>query len=233
MYEQNRKSINAFVGCNHDCVYCIPSFQRQMKRRKKACIKCYDYEPHVHPERLLKAPPKTVGDEFIFFPSSGDLSFASPLGVQAHIDYANKYSDRRFLIQTKDPEFLDNYKFPENVILGITLETDRRVYFTPSLFKTYERISKAPIPMFRNADFRQIKHPHKYVTIEPILQFRHSLVHWIYRINPEVVYVGYDNHDCRLPEPRLQDTERLISELEKFTTVRRKTIRKAWYEGVY
>ena len=32
MYELSVKSWNPFVGCEHDCVYCRSSFQRQLKR---------------------------------------------------------------------------------------------------------------------------------------------------------------------------------------------------------
>jgi len=51
------KTWNPFVGCLHGCVYCVPSFQAQVKRwGKKNCSLCYDYLPHPHPERLGKIP---------------------------------------------------------------------------------------------------------------------------------------------------------------------------------
>jgi len=201
-----------------------------MKRQLHNCKTCYDFNPHAHLERLLRAPPKTKEEEFIFFPSSGDPSFASIEQWAKAIEYTEKYKDTTFLIQTKNPEVLQQYKFPDNVILGITLETDRRLYYTPSLFKNYERISKAPIPFFRTFAFKDVKHKRKFVTIEPILQFSSILLSWVFQINPEFVYIGYDNHNCILPEPKLEDTKKLIVELEKFTEVRIKTIRKAWWE---
>jgi len=230
MYRENRKSLNWFVGCRHECVYCRSSFQAQMKRQLHNCKLCYDYVPHAHLERLKKAPPKTRDGEFIFFPSSGDPAFASKEEWKKAIEFCEKWSDRTFLIQSKNPEVFYDYKFPDNVILGITLETDRRLYYTPSLFDSYERISKAPTPIFRVNDLRSSGHKRRFVTVEPILQFGESLIHWIYRINPEFVYVGYDNHKCHLPEPKLADTKALIKQLEEFTEVRIKTLRKAWYE---
>ena len=221
------------VGCNFDCVYCRPSFQRQMKRQKQRCLKCYEYTPHFHPERLLKAPPKTQGKEFVFFPSSGDPSFLTAHQLTLCNIYMKQYPETTFLIQTKNPEKFHRIKLPDNAILGITLETDLRLYHTPSLFKTYKRISKAPIPYYRIGDFWDVKHKRKAVTIEPILQFKtphSSLVPWIYRVDPEFVYVGYDNHNCELPEPTLKETKELIKSLEKFTKVRKKSLRKAWYE---
>ena len=230
MYTQSRKSLNWFVGCEHNCVYCKPSFQAQMKRQLHNCKDCYAFTPHAHLDRLLKSPPKTNGEEFIFFPSSGDPAFASDEQWTKAIEYTEKYYDRTFLIQTKNPEVFQHLKFPDNVVLGITLETDRRLYYTPSLFKNYERISKAPIPFFRTFAFKDVKHKRKFVTIEPILQFSSILLSWVFQINPEFVYVGYANHGCKLPEPKLADTKKLIVELEKFTEVRIKTLRKAWWE---
>lgn len=220
------------VGCKFNCVYCKPSFQRQMKRQRKNCKLCYEYIPHFHPERLLKTPPKTTDNEFVFFPSSGDPSFIVYCELVMMIKYMKKYPDTTFLIQTKDPlNIFHRIKFPDNAILGITLETDRSKYDTPSIFKTYRRISGAPIPIWRITDFRDVKHEWKSVTIEPILQFNKKVLSaWIYRINPLFVYVGYDNHNCKLPEPTLRETRELIKELSSFTEVRIKSLRKAWYE---
>lgn len=236
MYEENRKSLNWFVGCGHDCVYCKPSFQRQMKRQGRRCQKCYDYEPHAHLERLMKAPPRTKAGEFIFFPSSGDPAFATLAELDKALIYVEKYSApairRDFLTQSKDPLcFLLNRRFPDNLILGTTIETNKTVFNTPSYLKFYHQISDAPHPLRRYLTFMHVQHDRKEVTIEPILQFHlATLTSWIKRINPEFVYVGYDNHKCRLPEPTLAETQKLIDELEKITEVRIKTLRPAWYE---
>lgn len=232
MYRENRKSINWFVGCEHNCVYCKPSFQRQAKRSRKHCQRHYDYEPHAHLEKLLRVPPDTLGDEFIFFPSLGDPTFASLNELTEALDYVEKYRSVTFLMQTKDPTmFLLNRSFPQNLILGITLETNQRYFKTPSHYKNYSQISNAPIPYTRWHIFLEAKHTRKMVTIEPILDFDlEQFVEIIKLINPEVVYIGYDNHNCKLPEPPLAKTLELIEELKKFTEVRVKTLRKAWYE---
>jgi len=218
------------VGCGHGCIYCKPSFQAQMKRQLHHCLKCYNYEPHAHLERLLKPPPKTEGDEFIFFPSSGDPFWSEPKEFQAAIDYTRKYHDRTFLIQSKGPSCFHPYEFPSNVILATTLETDKLTFDTPSNYQSYRKISHAPIPLMRANFMASVEHIRKIVTVEPILDFTHNLVDWIHAIAPQVVYVGYDNHHCRLPEPPLSKTKDLITELEKFAEVRVKTLRKAWWE---
>ena len=230
MYKENRMSLNAFVGCRHECVYCKPSFQRQMKRQK--CPLCKIFVPHIHIDRLKKTPPKTKQGEFIFFPSSGDLAFAIPEVVQVHIDYAEKYPDRTFLIQSKTPEFFKDYDFPDNVILGTTIETNLALFETPSKYNYYSEISKALYPCHRIRSMMDLVHKRKSVTIEPILDFSLSvMVEWMERIRPEIIWVGYDNHKCHLPEPTLAETMVLVYELRKRGfDVRTKTLRKAWFE---
>jgi len=230
MYAENRKSLNAFVGCRHGCVYCVPSFQRQMKRTK--CESCRAYKPHGHLERLKRNPPKTSGNEFIFFPSSGDLAFASREVVEAHIFYAREHADRTFLVQSKDTSWFPRWKWPDNIILGTTLETDRISFDTPSKYKFYYEISEAPLPAERVYWLERTPHSRKAITVEPVMQFTgKGMSEWIRRIKPEFVYVGYDNHGCRLPEPLLGETVDLIVDLRGWGfEVREKTLREAWYE---
>ena len=97
-------------------------------------------------------------------------------------------------------------------------------------------VSEAPYPIFRKHALHQTEHSRKYITIEPMLKFDLDiLVGWVKEIAPEFVYVGYLNplwkaKKLQLLEPPLEDTERLIEELSKFTEVRLKTMRKAYYE---
>ena len=233
MYKENAKSLNWFVGCNHGCIYCIPSFQRQTKRRGKKCLKCYNYEPHAHLERLLKAPPKTQGKDFVFFPSSGDPAYASAKEWKTAIAYTEKHPDTTFLVQSKDPICFLPYKFPGNVILGTTAETNLVVFYVKQCkYEFYNDISHGSYPIHRIYDLSRLNHKRKFVTIEPILDFMpYTFSNFIKTVNPEFVYIGYDNHNCFLPEPSLAKTQELIEELEKFTEVRVKTLRKGWWEN--
>ena len=38
------KTWNPLKGCLFNCPYCRPSFQRQAKRQKQCCVKCYSYK---------------------------------------------------------------------------------------------------------------------------------------------------------------------------------------------
>ena len=241
MYRENKKSLNAFVGCNFDCVYCRPSFQRLLKRQP--CDLCKSYSPHLHWNRLDKKSPKTSGDEFVFFPSTGDPSFASFQELHRLLQYVANNSQTKFLMQTKNPRMFIDYMlklgfvksidvFPKNLLIGTTLESDITFFDTKSKYTRYPEISKAPSNAYRAFHMVNIKHP-KIVTVEPILDFNSERFEiWIRQINPKIVYIGYDNHQCLLPEPPLEKTLQFIEELKKFTEVRLKTIRKAWFEDV-
>ena len=215
MYKDT-KTWNPFKGCNFDCVYCKKSFQLQAKRQKHNCIKCYNYEPHFHPERLNKIPKA----DLVFACADGDISFANMKQKGLILRAMQLKPKQTFLLQTKNPSCLTDWRIPSNVILGTTIETNRRT----------EHLSKAPIP--ENRYYNLLGFNRKAVTIEPILDFDLDVLkQWIWKINPEIVWVGYANHTngLNLDEPELSKTQKLIDELNKFTDVRLKTIREKIY----
>jgi len=217
MYLDSKKQWNVVVGCEYSCKYCLESFQRQMKRQKQRCMKCYNYEPHFHEERLNQSLPRTYGDEFIWVGSSGDISFAKREWMVKILDRIREMPNRTFFFQTKNPRCFYEYNFPDNVILGITLESNR----------DYPSISKAPSPFIRYMDFLCLSFERKIITIEPIMFFDiWILLEWIEKIKPERVYIGYDTKNSNLPEPKLYKTFWLCSELSKFTKVKTKLLRK-------
>jgi len=233
MYKDRKAGISTSVGCNHKCGYCINSFQKQMKRfmptidkngKKRGCQLCYDFIPHSHPERLerlKKGLLRTYEDEFIWINSSGDIAFAEKEMMEKTLDIIRTKSDRTFFFQTKNPLCYFDYNFPDNCLLGITLETNRNEEYKEN------KISKAPSPSFRKIVFSALQHRRKVVTIEPILDFDLDVfIGWIRDIDPERVYIGYDTKKCGLFEPELFKTHLLIKELKKFTKVKTKLLRE-------
>jgi len=225
MYEGVR-TWNPFVGCRFKCIYCRPSFQRLAKRRKKFCELCYRYEPHFHEERLWRIPSGKI----IFACAFGDIAFAKEEEIIDILLAIEEQPWKTFYIQSKSGDIIslirDNIGVPENVKLGITLETNLHEFNIPGSFKYYWEISQAPFPWRRAEQAGHVD----YVTIEPILDFDDNFVDLIRDLEPEFVYIGYDNYNCVLPEPPLEKTLQLIDELKEFTEVRTKTIRKAWWE---
>lgn len=224
---------NVGVGCNYNCKYCTPSFKAQMKRqkpvidkngRKRGCQQCYDYIPHFHEERLKKVPSLKKGSDFTWIWSSGDISFASRLDMLEILLRVEELPTRIFFFQSKNPRYFKQFNFPDNTILGTTIESNR----------WYNDVSNAPNPYIRWIDFYTLQHPRKFVTIEPVLNFDLlKLVNWMGVIAPERVYIGYDTKKTwwlvngekfylSNYEPPRDKVEALINNLEEFTTVKRK-----------
>lgn len=225
MYPHSIKQWCPFVGCRHNCTYCPSSFQAQLKRWAKGnCRQCYDFAPHTHEERLNQKLPKTAYLQFIFTCSSGDIAFCPDDYLQQIVDRIRNQKDKTFLIQSKNPRTFNRMAFPDNVILGVTLETSKDV--------VYEGISKAPKPSCRYKDFLKVRHPAKMVTIEPVLDFDIDvMMRWVEDINPCMVWLGYDSRRNHLQEPALEKVKSLYWELGRSgLTVVLKKIRPAWWE---
>lgn len=214
----NTETWNIYVGCGFDCTYCKPSFQAQLKRWGKGnCRKCYDYVPHLHMERLDRMPKA----DLVFVGGFGDPAFLTRARKVATLRELAKREEQLFLWQTKDPSAFEDIEFPMNVIFGTTIETNR---------DTTLRFSKAPRTADRYIDLFSHGHTRKSVTIEPIMDFDgDELLHWIKNIAPEIVWIGYDSRNCKLPEPWLSKTTGFIVDLENagFNVIR-KHIRPRW-----
>jgi len=216
---------NVCVGCRHNCLYCYYSFRRIYRRLKRRCLKCYHFIPHFHPERL-KRVPKPKKDGFVFACDMGDIAFAKPEWVKAIIETMERYSDRDFLLQSKNPSCFLGFKFPDNVILGTTIETNVEAYT--------RAISQTPSPEYRAKALASIRHPRKLISIEPVIDFERLLLFdLIMDVRPQIVYIGYDNHRALerlgILEPSKDYVLKLGRKLEaEGIEVRYKTIREAW-----
>lgn len=229
MYRDSKKQWNVYIGCIlYNCSYCFASFKRQMKRqkpmidkngKKRGCQQCYDYVPHFHENRLYDSLPRTHGDEFIWCCSSGDITFAKPEWINMIIERIKEMPNRTFFFQTKNPIMFKQYDFPDNVLLGITLETN--------IDKGYELISNAPLPSKRFKDFLDLEFDKKVITIEPILKFDHDIfVSWLKELNPERIYLGFDTKKSNLLEPTLQEAMKFYNELKLITKVKLKNMNR-------
>jgi hypothetical protein len=214
------KTWNPFVGCYHGCIYCKVSFQRQLKRwAKKNCIECYNYTPHVHPERLRHIPSSKI----VFVCGDGDIAFCSMTYLLRIIkrisEHEKRCPNKTYYFQSKNWEALTvkrPFSIPEiimnnvkNAVILETLETNRDW--------GYRKISHAPLPTQRHKVFREIIFPHKVITIEPILDFDlNPFFRMITDTEPEYVWIGYNSKPnlIQLPEPSLEQTTTLIKLLK-------------------
>lgn len=222
MFDVVTKTWNPIAGCLYSCVYC---WARQLAIRKKLYPK--GFKPQFFPERLKKVPKKG----YIFVGDMADMwgdFIPSQWIKQVLTAIRNSGSKATFLFLTRNPQRYLEFEslFTPNMVLGITLETNR------DYIDFQRKISNSPPPPIRAKIFKAVSHPRKFVSIEPILSFDHDVLKTMIReINPELVYIGYDNYKWKLPEPSLQETRALIKDLiDLGFTVHLKTLRPAWWE---
>jgi hypothetical protein len=206
------KTWNPFKGCEFDCSYCAPSFQRQSKRQKNLCQDCYTYTPHCHEDRLDKIPSAPI----IFVCGNADISFCPPDFARRIIDriveHNTRAPDKTYYLQSKQPACFEPLLgiLPGNVILLTTLETNRDA--------GYAAVSKAPPPSVRYQQFKALKYPRKVVTIQPMLDFDHNpFADWICSIRPEYVWLGFNSkpESVALPEPTPEKVQKFAGLLRK------------------
>jgi DNA repair photolyase len=209
MYTWTNRTRN-FIGgeCPHKCIYCYVRAFRFPSLKEK-----YSGKPFLIEEELSKGEGK---GRTIFVQSCGDL-FAEAIpsawikSVLAHCkEYANTY-----LFQSKNPKrFFDFISmFPEDSILGTTLESD--IWYPP--------VSKAPKTLERVSAMSEIKGFRKMVSIEPILDFDlDRFVKILETIRPTFISIGADSKHNDLPEPDTEKVRSLIQRLRRFTGIRPK-----------
>ena len=234
------KTWNPLGGeCQHKCSYCWT-----LKLIEKNGFVKYQGEPRLIEKELER---EFEADDFVFVQDVSDL-FAKNVPPRCILRVLDKIKTQRanFLFLTKNPTRYDSFlrKFPDNVVLGVTVETNSR-YIDSMNMRFYSEISQAVSPRIRllalealllaKLTIRKFRQPF-FVSMEPILDFnlegpepRDNFAGYIADLNPWAVAVGYDNYDNKLPEPPLSKTMLLIDRLEKAgITVYRKTLREAW-----
>jgi hypothetical protein len=219
MFKTVTRTWNVFKGCRFDCIYCNAR-KIALTRLKNSPHYQDGFTPRLINEELKR---RFRPGEFIFVGYMGDISFATREEVGFILaDTIELFPETNFLFCTKNPAVYSTwgFTFPDNLKLGSTIESS-----------VDYGLSKAPSPYDRYIEMVALHHPHKFLSIEPILDFDMKMMVRIVRnMRPEIVEIGYDNYSHHLIEPELDKTLALIKTLEGFTIVKKKTIRKAWNE---
>jgi len=215
MYGFVSRTSNPWKFCDFQCVYCYGRLYGQ------------DKVLEIHASQLRRRFKAT---DCVMIPSLGDpYCKSAPKNINEILlkEIRNSPPSTKFLVQTKNPLGFFGTRFPSNVILGCTIESNRN----------YPRISKAPLQSERIKLMKKLCHEVSndiLITAEPILDFDHQpFLNAILSIGPWLFAVGYKNHfpELKLPEPRLKKTLTLIDKLkENGVKVFKKELRRAWYE---
>ena len=212
---------NPITGCLHDCLYCwARAYSKRLAAMEVEPYKTHGFKPAFAEWRLKQRLPKRGS---VFVSDMGDMwgDWVPKKWIQQVLRVLRARPTCSFFFLTKNPKRYHEFEgeFTDNMALGATIETNRGY-----------KVTRAPAPRERLKEMERLDWSHKIVVIEPILDFDPELVDWVRRIQPELVYIGYDNHNYRLPEPQLSKATTLVEELRAFTEVEAKVLRKAWYE---
>lgn len=201
MFKSITRTWNVFVGCRFNCTYC--SARKLALNRLRYSPRYKDgFNPHLVESELNKT---FKPGEFIFIAYMGDISFAYIPDMGFILRRIIQYPETRFLLCTKNPRCFHQWRLdlPENIVLATTIETNYR-----------NRLSEAPPPPSRYWYLKSYGHPHKMLSIEPVMDFDHDvLLSWVADISPEIIEVGADNYHNHLPEPSPDKLERLLEDL--------------------
>jgi len=230
MFHLVHRTWNPISGCMHNCVYC---WARRLALTKLRHLERYrnGFIPRLNSGELSK---KFKPGELVFVSDMGDMwgSFIPGEWIEKVLNHVRSFPRTTFLFLTKNPgrylEFAEELSSMDNVVLGATVETD------DDLLYLKHSISRAPAPSKRLYMMELVAQKiggTLMISVEPILDFTPFFPGRIAELEPEFVYVGYDNYNNRLPEPPLRKTYMLIKTLrEHGIVVYEKTLRKAWWE---
>jgi protein gp37 len=197
--------------CLHHCSYCWARKLAERYGQKK-----YIGKPRIYAKVLEKGEFKQ--SDFVFVCDMTDLfGYWVPKEIIIAILRHIKHSPATFLLLTKNPQRYLEFDIPGNCVCGATIESD------------VEHDLTGPPKSLRLEAMKNLKHPRKMISIEPIMRFSPQFIRSILVVQPEFVAIGYDNYRCGLDEPSLELTEILIHGLKAYgIKVYRKTLREAW-----
>lgn len=128
--EWARWSWNPITGCRHDCPYC---YARDIAAR----FYPQGFEPSIYPSRLTapnntKVPPKAESDisyKNVFTGSMADIfgRWVPAEWIEAVLKQINTAQQWNFLLLTKFPKRMSEFKYSENAWLGTSVDLQVRV----------------------------------------------------------------------------------------------------------
>jgi len=208
MFKSVTKTWNPFTGCKFNCIYCWAR-DLALGRLKNSQRYATGFIPSFHPEELKK---KFKPGDFVFVSDMGDITFCPSGNLDDILGVIEDNQRTDFLIQTKGVKLFQRpgIVWPKNVYHGMTIETNRDT----------THYSRAPLPFQRYSAMIFDKHPHKFISIEPIMRFMLSeMIAFVKDISPSFVVIGADSKGHNLDEPPTENINSLINELNKLTKV--------------
>lgn len=130
---------NPVWGCRYACKYC---YARKIAKRfyknvfgKHNTDDYYNFEPAWIESNFNKDFPKNPS--IIFVNSMSDIAYWQDDWMEKVLLKIKKYPQHHFLFSTRSPQGYDQYKFPSNCWLGITITNQKQMYDFTSEFCDY------------------------------------------------------------------------------------------------
>jgi DNA repair photolyase len=162
---------------------------------------------------------------YIFVGSSNDMfqERVPDEWIYKTLDHCLHHNEgNKYLFQSKNPKrFLENFIFPDKVILATTIESNRNysISSAPKIEKRAEAMC-----LLREGGYKTM------ITIEPILDFElNELLIMLYFIKPDIVTIGANcdrDRDISLAEPSPEKIKELIDELGLLNIKVKKNLRR-------
>ncbi len=201
MFKSIDRTWNVFVGCFFDCTYC--NARKAALTRLRNIIRYeHGFSPHLVESELKKT---FKPGEFIFVAYMGDIAWTVKKDVARILARIREFPQTNFLLQTKHPSSFTWWAqdIPPNVYLGTTIESNRDY-----------KLSKAPEPIWRFQHLLKYPHPHKFLSIEPIMDFDlRAFTVQLENLKPNIIEVGADNYRNNLVEPPPWKLKALLNNL--------------------
>ena len=207
------KKWNPVTGCYHGCQCCWA------KKLAKSRLKNIErYRHGFIPTFNRKELPKKFSNKTVFVSDMGDLfgDWVKNKWIAQVLKSIENSPTSEFLLLTKNPKRFKDFLelFPENVILGATIETNRN-YTTPNS-KKY----KPQTRFHRYVSMKSLRWHKKFLAIEPLMDFDAKIFEkWICEIRPEKVSISLDNWNKGLSSPKIEDVLDFCENLSDFTLV--------------
>jgi len=114
----------------------------QAKRQKHRCNLCYDFIPHLHPERL-DAPLKRKKSARICTCFMADILGVPRWMTLAVLDVMRRAHWHTFICLTKQAQNIPKFDWPPNVWLGVTVNTHDDVWRITKLRESNAKVKFA------------------------------------------------------------------------------------------
>ncbi len=210
MFRSVSETWNQFFDCEWDCYYYSTKDLANTKLKHQDRYR-NGFEPGFE-EKDLKRRFKL--GSLVAVSLMGDIAFCKQEWLDRILARIREFPETNFLLQTKNPAIFVSMDIPANVYAGTTIETNRN-----------NKHSKAPQAHARYIVMANLKHPRKFISIEPVMDFDLiPMSKWLKDIMPSIVEIGADNYNKGLPAPPWWKVDHLIIELEELgITVNRKS----------